>query len=152
MENARSDPGANFENAVEKQIREAMERGEFDHLKNQGKPLNLARDPNVPEDWELAFHVLKNAGYAPDWIETRARVESEREKLFAPLKRYLENLPASDAERARMQNKIIQQFRAGAAELNKLIDTYNLQAPTPQVHLHRIRVDYEIEKFLAQCK
>lgn len=137
----------NFESVVDKQIREAMERGDFDNLKNQGKPLNLARDPNVPEEMEMAFHLLKNAGYAPDWIETRAQVEREREKLFAPLHRFLSNPPAKPAERAHASEKLIAQFRAQAAELNRLIDTYNLKAPNTQVHLHRIRIDEEIEKF-----
>jgi DnaJ family protein C protein 28 len=141
-----------FESIVDKQIREAMERGEFDHLKNQGKPLNLARDPNVPEDWELAFNLLKNAGYAPDWIETRAQIDREQEKLFAPLRRYLTASPASEVERAHAQNKIIAQFRAHATELNRLIDTYNLKAPSPQVHLRRIRIEDEIAKFLHACE
>jgi hypothetical protein len=146
-ERARLNP-FHFESAVDKQIREAMERGEFDHLKNQGKPLNLARDPNVPQDVEMAYHLLKNAGYAPDWIETRAQVEREREKLFAPLARFCAHPPASEPERARVQNKIITEFRAHAAELNKRIDTYNLKAPNMQVHLHRIRIEEEINAFL----
>jgi DnaJ family protein C protein 28 len=141
-----------FESSVDKQIREAMERGDFDHLKNQGKPLNLARDPNVPEDWEMAFNLLKNAGYAPDWIETRAQIDREQEKLFAPLRRYLAAPPASKAERAHARNKILAQFRAHATELNRLIDTYNLKAPSPQVHLRRIRIEDEIAKFLQACE
>lgn len=141
----------NFESAVDKQIREAMERGEFDNLKNRGKPLDLARDPNVPEDWEMAFNLLKNAGFAPDWIETRAQVEREREKLFAPFGRFLSNPPAKPADRARVRDKLVEQFRAQATELNRLIDTYNLKAPNLQVHLHRIRIEEDIDKFLRQA-
>lgn len=142
----------NFESAVDKQIREAMERGDFDNLKNQGKPLDLARDPNVPEDWEMAFNLLKNAGYAPDWIETRAQVERERAKLFAPLRRYLSEPPAKPEERLRARDTLVEQFRAQAAELNRLIDTYNLKAPTMQVHLHRIRIEEEVERFLRDAR
>jgi hypothetical protein len=47
-----------------------------------------------------------------------------------------------------LQEAILEQFRKQANELNKLIDTYNLKAPTPQVHLGRIRVEHEIDKFL----
>lgn len=139
---------SNFESTIDQQIREAMERGDFDNLRGAGKPLNLARDPNVPEDWELAFNLLKNAGFAPDWIETRKEVDAAREKIFAPLKRFQNNPPNNARERAHAQEKIVEQFRKQANELNKLIDTYNLKAPTPQVHLGRIRVEYEIEQFL----
>lgn len=141
---------SNLESAIDKQIREAMERGDFDNLKGTGKPLNLARDPNVPEDWELAFNMLRNAGYAPDWIETRKEVDATRAKLFAPLERFLKNPPANPQERARLQEKLIEQFRKQATELNRLIDTYNLKAPTIQVHLRRIRVEHEIENFLGR--
>ena len=34
-----------WESAIDKQVREAMERGDFDNLRGTGKPLNLARDP-----------------------------------------------------------------------------------------------------------
>ena len=138
----------NFESAIEKQIREAMERGDFDNLKNQGKPLNLARDPHVPEEMEMAYNLLKNAGYAPDWIETRKEIDTARAKLFAPFTRFLANPPKNPTEYARTQSQLVEQFRAQAVELNKLIDTYNLKAPNLQVHLHRIRTEDEISAFL----
>ncbi|TAH52436.1 MAG: DUF1992 domain-containing protein [Chloroflexota bacterium] len=137
---------------IEKQIREAMERGDFDNLRGAGKPQNLARDPNVPEDWELAFNLLKNAGFAPDWIETRKEVDTAREKLFAPLQRFLQTPPSNQTEFAQQQTKLVQNFRAQAVELNRLIDIYNLKAPTSQVHLRRVRVEYEIEKFLSESQ
>ncbi len=138
----------NLESAIDKQIREAMERGDFDNLRGKGKPLNLARDPNVPPEWEMAFGILKNAGYAPDWIETFKSVRAAQEKLFAPFRRFQAHPPANEKERARLQKKLVEEFRAQAAELNRLIDTFNLKAPSPQVHLRRIRIEHEIEKFL----
>jgi len=41
--------GAQYESWVERQIREAQERGEFDDLPGAGKPLRLERQPD--EDW-----------------------------------------------------------------------------------------------------
>ncbi len=141
-----------FESTVDKQIREAMERGDFDNLKGTGKPQNLMRDPNVPEDWELAFNLLKNAGYAPDWIETLNHVRKEQEKILEPLNRYLEAPPATEEQRARKRHEIVEQFRQKANALNREIDTFNLKAPTPQVHIRRIRIDHEIETFLSKAK
>ena len=143
---------ANLEGAIDKQIRQAMERGDFDNLRGTGKPLNLARDPNVPEDWELAFNLLKNAGFAPDWIETLNQIRAEQEKLRVPFERYLKNPPANQAEQARRQTALIETFRTQPIALNRTIDTYNLKAPSLQVHLHRIRIDFEIETFLTKAK
>ena len=57
-----------WESWLDQQIREAQESGKFDNLPGKGKPLNLVPNPYA-QDRELAFKVLKDAGYAPDWIE-----------------------------------------------------------------------------------
>ncbi len=54
-----------FEKAVEKIIREAMERGEFDNLPGKGKPIDLTAYFDTPEEVRLAYSVLKNAGMVP---------------------------------------------------------------------------------------
>lgn len=136
---------SDWESVIDRQIREAMERGEFDNLSGRGKPLNLARDPNVPREWELAFKLLKDAGLAPEWIELCKEICAAREQLFAPLKRALAN-PLPPREGARRIEALLDQFRAGAADLNRAIDLYNLKAPT-QVHLRRIRIEDEIRQF-----
>ena len=58
-----------WEDAIEKQIREAMERGEFDNLKGKGKPLDLERNPFTPADWQLAYKIMQDNNVAPEWIE-----------------------------------------------------------------------------------
>jgi DnaJ family protein C protein 28 len=145
-------PPSQWESAVEKQIREAMERGDFDNLPGRGKPLDLSRDPNVPDDWEMAVKLLKDAGYAPQWIEEDKEIRAWRERLFAPLARYLQRPPADRSDRAVREARVIADFRKGADELNRAIDLFNLKAPTPRLHHRRVRVEEEAERFQAECK
>ncbi len=58
-----------FEKAVEKIIREAMERGEFDNLPGRGKPIDLTAYFDTPEEVRLAYSILKNAGMVPREVE-----------------------------------------------------------------------------------
>jgi Domain of unknown function (DUF1992). len=51
-----------FDRIVEAIIKEAMERGEFDNLPGQGKPIDLTEYFETPEEVRLANSVLKNAG------------------------------------------------------------------------------------------
>ena len=44
-------PQPHHESWVDKQIREAQERGEFDNLPGHGKPLTNLGDPNDPDWW-----------------------------------------------------------------------------------------------------
>ncbi|MGE5138756.1 MAG: DnaJ family domain-containing protein, partial [Rudaea sp.] len=142
-------PPRQWESAVEKQIREATERGDFDNLPGAGRPLDLRRDPNIPPDWELAFKLLKDSGFAPAWIEFDKEIRAARASLFAPLDRYLSRLAASNGRAGdeRTETRVIAEFRERAAELNKQIDLFNLKAPSPRVHHVRIRIQEEIDKF-----
>lgn len=54
-----------FERIVEALIQEAMQRGEFDHLRSKGRPIDLSDYFNTPEDLRLAYSLLKNAHLLP---------------------------------------------------------------------------------------
>ncbi|MDE3089543.1 MAG: DUF1992 domain-containing protein, partial [Chloroflexota bacterium] len=70
-------PARKGESAIERQIREAMERGEFDHLAGAGKPLDLSENPYTPPDWRMAYQLLQDAGMAPEWIEQDKEIRRE---------------------------------------------------------------------------
>lgn len=61
---------------AEKAIREAQERGEFDGLSGQGRPLPETGDPYMPETLRMAYKVLKNAGYIPKEVEDQREIRS----------------------------------------------------------------------------
>ena len=52
----------NFDKLVESIIREAQERGEFENLPGKGKPIDLSTYFDTPEDFRMAYAILKNAG------------------------------------------------------------------------------------------
>lgn len=63
---------------VEAQIREAMERGDFDNLPGKGKPLDLSEWQKTPEHLRMSYSVLKNAGYKPSEVHTKSDMASLR--------------------------------------------------------------------------
>ncbi|MBN2060244.1 MAG: DUF1992 domain-containing protein [Deltaproteobacteria bacterium] len=68
-------------NIVERKIREAIEKGEFENLPGCGKPLKLEDDSRVPEDLRLAYKVLKNANCLPREIELKKEISNMEEML-----------------------------------------------------------------------
>ncbi len=66
---------------VERRIKEALERGEFDNLQGQGEPLNLEDDRNVPEDLRLAYRILKNADCLPPELELKKEIRKMEDML-----------------------------------------------------------------------
>ncbi len=155
-------PRREWEAAVEKQIREAMERGEFDNLLGKGKPLDLSEDPFTPAEWQLAFKILKDAGVAPDWIEQDKEIRLEQVALDAMLKQQArwqreraakaktlapDKMIAELESLTRARGETVTRYRQRAAALNKLIDTFNLKAPNGRLHHARVQIEQEVKKF-----
>ena len=72
-----------MERVAEERIREALQRGEFDNLPGQGKPLKLEDDRHVPEDLRLAYKILKNAACLPPEVELKKEIRTTEELLGA---------------------------------------------------------------------
>ena len=68
-----------LESLTEKSIREAIEKGEFDNLAGKGKPLDLSENPFEDPDLRTVHRLLRNAGFAPAWIEERKDIEAQFE-------------------------------------------------------------------------
>lgn len=58
-----------LETAVEALIKEAMERGEFENLRGQGKPVDLNSYFDTPAEMRLVCTALENAGMVPEEVE-----------------------------------------------------------------------------------
>lgn len=70
-----------IEKFIEKQIREAMERGEFDNLEGSGKPIDLSAYFATPEDVRLGHKLLKDANIIPEELELLKEAEDLRTQL-----------------------------------------------------------------------
>ena len=70
-----------FQKIVEKRIKEAQEKGEFNDLPGQGEPLAIQDDSHVPEDLRLAYKVLKNANCLPPELEIKKEIRQMEDML-----------------------------------------------------------------------
>jgi DnaJ homolog subfamily C member 28 len=66
-----------FESLSEKTLREAIENGEFDDLPGRGEPIDLRENPFEDPDLRTVHRLLRNAGFAPAWIEERKDIDAE---------------------------------------------------------------------------
>lgn len=65
-----------FDQLVETNIENAVQRGEFDNLPGAGKPLDLDDDRGVPADLRAGYRLLKNAGFVPPELEARRELDN----------------------------------------------------------------------------
>jgi hypothetical protein len=99
---------------AENKIRDAIARGEFDHLAGAGQPIDLEEYFRTPEEFRMAFSVLKSARCLPEEVElmneiasldrelAEAATEDARGRLRRRLRdRHLQLAMALDRRRAR---------------------------------------------------
>ena len=127
----RKPPGTGFETWVDKQIREAMDRGEFDNLPGAGKPI-----PDLDKSDELW------------WIRQKMRREGVTLESALPtslrLRKEIERLPET-VRTLRTEQAV----RDVVAELNRRILDWLLVPSGPQVILQPVTVEDVIEQWRA---
>jgi hypothetical protein len=115
-----------YESLIDQQIRAAEAAGQFRNLPGAGKPLDLGDDKDVPDELRVGFRMLKNAGYAPPWIELQKSIREELAALEVWLARANQRWPGlGEGDRAALRAEHEQRLR----DLNKQIGSYNLMAP-----------------------
>jgi DnaJ family protein C protein 28 len=149
-----------WESLIDQQIREALQRGEFDDLPGKGHPLDLAPNPYAPEQ-ELAFKILKDAGYAPEWIELdkaiRAKTEAARATLARSWERYQARLAQlqgrsdawaqSERQRAAVSwRRAIVAFEEQIVSVNEEITELNLKVPSSRFQRPKLDAAREVAK------
>jgi DnaJ family protein C protein 28 len=149
-----------WESWIDQQIREAQEQGAFDQLAGRGKPLDLAANPYA-RDSEMAFKLLKDAGYAPDWIEQDKAIRAKLERARSALARSREWRESrlgelsghhdawAEAEREQVQmvwRRAVTAFALEVEAVNKEIDDFNLRVPISRLQRSKIDAVRELNR------
>jgi hypothetical protein len=80
----RKPPGMRFETWIDKQIREARERGEFDNLAGMGKPIPDLHKPFSAEQWAID-RVEKEGGDLSALLPPLVAMRKERSRILREL-------------------------------------------------------------------
>lgn len=136
-----------LESLTEKSIREAIEKGEFDNLPGKGQPLDLSENPFEDPDLRTVHRLLRNAGFAPAWIEERKDIEAQSELARTTLTRAwrIYRLEGTSPSPEAWERNVAE-FRAKVAELRQRVRVYNLKAPATIFHRRQLDADALIEE------
>ena len=150
---------------VNKLIQEAMDRGDFENLPGKGKRQELEVNPFVSSETRIVNQMLKDNGFAPNWIEVDKEIRAECEqsrKMLGNIKRRLRQLEAAirdlplksdrvrrvfELERKRALEAYISQLKG----LNQQILRYNLTAPGRSRQKSMYNLDDTIAQFQKEC-
>lgn len=148
-------------------LAKAIKDGEFDNLEGAGKPLNLYDNPCEPVELRMVHKILKDAGYAPNWIELTKEIDTLKanlDKEIEDFKRYTQIVYSEKRtvwaiKRYEQKKKsFYAQIREKLEKISKKLLDYNLDCP---LQLGRININIEnemsrivedIEKFIKDQK
>ncbi len=139
--------GPDWETLIERQIREAMEQGKFDNLPHQGEPLPNDENPYAG-DWGMAFHVLKNYGAAPPWIEADKEVRGLLEQRAAIFARAATG-PSPSPSTRRRDSAALEEL---VTRVNAAIARVNAEAPTDRQHRRPLSIASELAHYDEACR
>lgn len=152
-----------WQNHIDRALQNAREEGKLNNLPGEGKPLKLDDDTQTPEHLRMAHKLLKDHGFAPEWIMHGQEIDSKKHQLVQSMKKAVraykgtlgdaERDPAADAETRRLRAhstwKLAKQnFEEAARKLNKEILSYNLKVPNGVTHKALLNVERELEQLL----
>ncbi|HWQ14541.1 MAG TPA: DUF1992 domain-containing protein [Roseiflexaceae bacterium] len=134
----------NFESVVDQLLDKARAEGAFDNLPGQGRPLEQeAEEAHVPPELRAGFRMLKNAGFAPPWVEARRAIEQERSELAGWLAQANARWPRLDrASRAKLRAE----YRRRLEDLQRSILNHNLTAPQSAGQVPGLKLPEELAK------
>ena len=139
-----------WESLIDQKIRAAIERGEFDNLAGKNEPIDLSENPFEDPDLRTAHRLLRNAGFAPAWIEERKEIDAELGLARTTLARVwtiLQNARGTGHEPGAIVRweTALAAFREKTQELNRRITAWNLKAPAG-FQTRRIDAEHEIDQ------
>ena len=124
----RKPPGVSWESWIDRQIREGMERGDFDGLPGAGKPIADLHQPRDELWWVKEKLRREDVSWLPPTLQIRKDVEDARARMAAA---------ASEAEVRRI-----------AADINERIVKVNSQVTHgPPSTVMRLDVEEEVRRW-----
>ena len=146
------------EQLVEDQIQKARERGDFDNLEGEGKPIDLSENPYEPADLRMAYRILKNNDFTPYWIQLGKDIDADTVKIWKEVEQFKsytinfineKHIALIINRYEKKKNVFYLEKRKQFEKLKKKILDYNLHCPTFRLGRANIEVEEEMYKVMA---
>jgi DnaJ-like protein len=132
----RKPAGLSFESWIDKQIREATERGEFDNLPGAGKPLPDRNEPYNSE-WWLRDYLRREGAPLDELLPTPLRLRKAIQQLpetvrALPTEQSVRDAVANinDQVRAWWRSSVGPQVHVGLADVEQIVAGWRAGRPT----------------------
>lgn len=145
-----------IDRVVEDLIQESMQRGDFDNLAGYGKPIDYKeRNPLLDATTYKINQLLKDEGFAPDWIMLEKDIRDALMEARRHLARVIEKIgtpPFSSPMQDRAWKFEYDRFEAKISLVNESVKKFNLIVPVLKKQLIPYSAERELNRVLENHK
>lgn len=145
-----------IDRVVEDLIQESMQRGDFDNLAGYGKPIDYKeRNPLLDATTYKINQLLKDEGFAPDWIMLEKDIRDALMEARRHLARVIEKIgtpPFSSPMQDRAWKFEYDRFDAKISLVNESVKKFNLIVPVLKKQLIPYSAERELNRVLENHK
>ena len=135
-----------WESLVDQIVKEAIGDGNISHLPGAGKPLDLSKDALTPNDQRLAYKIMKDNDYMPDWIAVGQSLDEKEVKLRQQIairaNRFVRDVSTArrkgqyltEIEAEKSWKTYVEDFAERVGRYNKEVLAYNISVPQNVSH------------------
>lgn len=142
-----------FDRIVEDLIQEAMQKGDFNNLSGQGKPLKDQQSQNPYVDFvtHKINKILLDNGFTPEFITFNKDIRQSIDNLKENLKkeRFKLKYPADRSDEVKW-SKILEEYDRDVTNINKAIDKFNLICPILNKQMFHLKLESIADKIFKE--
>lgn len=129
---------------VEMRIQESMREGQFDNLKNKGRPLP---GPPPASVLDVALRIMRQNGVRPHWLQLMHDIDHEKRLVRAQLQFAWHSFIPHSPNKWELAVRVAE---LRMVQVNRAVDSFNLIRPMCVGHLFRLRLRMPEELKRAQ--
>ena len=137
---------------IERILSEAQDQGVFDNLPGAGRPINWADESLMHDEWLMAFRMMREHGFAPEWIELHKEIGEELKQAREIVKRAWRWRQDRLLDARGGQHRYVElewrrarsAFAESIAEMNAKIADFNLMVPVASLQKYKLDVAKEM--------
>jgi len=126
-----------------------MAEGRFRDLPGEGRPFIFDDNPFEPPEARMANRILKNAGFAPPWVEIGHDVDHYLLVVERTRQRLHDAMVRRNDDRILFQQRalaLVREYIQAIEQLNEAIDQFNIAVPIISLQKSRFSIRRELAR------
>ncbi len=141
-----------WQRKVDQLVGSVIGDGDVSHLPGAGKRLDLGDNANTPDEWRMAFKIMRENEVAPAWITAGKALETREAQLRSEIAREATRFVHAQSPAQARWLRAVSEFQASVARYNSDALRHNLKLPPGIPHWPALKAEALVEAALRKAR